>query len=119
MVVHGLIVTMPEGGSLIGDWKIDDKTYTTTQQTEFDQTAAGLPPVAREVELQPETTTVLELDSEPAGDCNGSGDDNGGKWHGRNRAGGGELYAKLVTYPGGLICNSGHWQPHLQSRRHH
>jgi len=101
VVVRGLIVTMPEGGSLIGDWKIDDKTYTTTQQTEFDQTAALFAPgVCVKVQLQPETTTVLELDSEPAGDCNGSGDDNGDDNGGAGR---GELYAKLVTFPTGLI----------------
>lgn len=74
--VYGLIVTMP-AGSLIGQWTIGERTYTTTAQTEFDQEEGSFAPgVCVKVELSRSARTVVELDSEPVGDCNrGVGDD--------------------------------------------
>jgi hypothetical protein len=82
-VAYGLVVSKP-AESLIGQWVIGEKTYTTTAQTEFDQEEGPLDVGACvKVQLTPDRTTVVELDSEPLGDCNKGDDDDNGDDDGR------------------------------------
>jgi hypothetical protein len=80
--VYGLIVTMPEG-TLVGEWTIGEKSYTATEQTEFDQEEGAFAPgVCVKVETARDSDVALEIDSEPLGDCNKGGDDDDDGDHG-------------------------------------
>lgn len=97
--VRGRVEAMPQNG-LIGQWTISGKSYTTTAQTEFDQQEGAFAVGGCvKAQLGADRTTVRELDSEPAGDCNGGGgdDDNTGR----------EFYGSVEAMPaGGFI---GQW----------
>lgn len=95
--VYGRIETMPASG-LIGDWTIGGDIYTTTEETEFDQSegdfAVG---VCVKVQLKAnDGVTVRELDSEPDSDCSG-GDDGGGNGNDDGR----EFYGLVEVMPSG------------------
>jgi hypothetical protein len=74
--LRGLVEQMPAGGR-IGDWVIGGQTVVATAQTEFDETEGAIAVgVCVKVEFVSQGSNVArEIDSEPAGDCNGGDDD--------------------------------------------
>lgn len=74
--LRGLVEQMPAGGR-VGDWMIGGQTVVATAQTEFDETEGAIAVgVCVKVEFVSQGSNVArEIDSEPAGDCNGGGDD--------------------------------------------
>jgi hypothetical protein len=76
--VYGWVEAMPAGG-LVGDWVIGGTTYVTTGATEFEQEngpfAVGVCVKANLAAA--DSTTVVKLQTEPAGDCDGQGGGDG------------------------------------------
>ncbi len=99
---RGIVEVIPDQS--LGAWTIGGKQYTVTAQTEmkapYGAIAVGSCVVGA---MSSDQTYVRELRSARDFACKqGSGDDNGGD-HGGNTAGHGELYAKLVSFPDGLL----------------
>ncbi len=98
---RGIVEVIP--ANTIGEWTISGKPYTITDQTEIREPFGPIAVDSCVVgELSGDATYVRELRSARDFACKqGGGGDNGG-----NTAGHGELYAKLVSFPDGLI---GEW----------
>lgn len=102
--LYGVIQVKPESG-LVGSWTISDTVYTTTDQTEYDETDGLLDVgVCARVELADDNSTVKELDSEPMDSCtpDNGGDDGGdddGDDDGGNGGNGGEFYGWVEAMP--------------------
>lgn len=96
---RGIVEVMPE--STVGEWTISGKQYTVTEQTEIQENYGTIAVDSCVVgEMSADSTYVRELRSEREYACQqGTGEDHGGN-------GRGELYAKLVSFPDGLI---GEW----------
>ena len=101
---RGIVEMIP--GNRIGEWTISGKPYNVTAQTEIKERygtiAVGSCVVGA---LSSDSTYVRELKSARKFACEPGGDDHGGDNGGSNQ-GRGELYAKLVSFPDGLI---GEW----------
>ena len=90
--VRGRIEVMPASG-LIGEWTIGGSTYTTVAETEFDQEEGAFAVgVCVKLHLKQDRITLREMDSEPAGDCSGSGGDD-------DDEDGREVYGIVETMP--------------------
>ena len=98
---RGIVEVIPDNS--IGVWTISSKQYTVTEQTQIREPFGPIAVDGCVVgEMSSDATYVRELRSAREFACKkGSGDDNGG-----NTDGHGELYAKLVSFPEGLI---GEW----------
>jgi len=96
--LRGLVEQMPTDGR-IGDWVIGGQTVVATAQTEFDETEGALAVgVCAKVEfVAPGSNVARAIDSEPAGDCDGSGDDGPGDGPGDDD--GAEVYGIVETMP--------------------
>lgn len=77
--VYGIVDAMPQDGR-VGDWVIGGATYVTTATTEFEQEngqfAVGVCVKASLAAV--DSNQVVKLQTEPAGDCDGEGGDDGG-----------------------------------------
>ena len=101
---RGIVQAMPD--TKIGEWTISGKPYTVTDQTEINEQYGAIEVNSCVVgEMSADNTYVRELKSAREFACKQGGDDNGGDNGGSNQ-GRGELYAKLVSFPDGLI---GEW----------
>lgn len=101
---RGIVEVIPE--NRIGEWTISGKQYKVTEQTEItDQYGTIAVDSCVVGEMSSDNTYVRELKSAREYACKQGADDNGGDNGGSNQ-GRGELYAKLVSFPDGLI---GEW----------
>ena len=89
--VYGRIEAMPAAG-LVGQWTVGGDTYTTTAETEFDQSQGAFTAgVCVKLHVKADGVTVREMDSEPASDCDSGGDRGGDD--------GREFYGLVETMP--------------------
>ena len=101
---RGIVEVIPN--NQIGEWIISGKPYAVTEQTEIKEQYGTIEKDSCVVgEMSSDNTYVRELKSARAFACKQGGDDNGGE--GDTGEGRGELYAKLVSFPAGLI---GEWK---------
>jgi hypothetical protein len=102
---YGVVEAMPMTGT-VGLWTISGGVYTVTAQTEIKERFGPIElRSCVEVELTADESAVRELQSKRDAYCNNDDDDDdddNGPGFGR-----GELYARLVDFPPGLI---GIWQ---------
>lgn len=99
----GLLQSMPEGGG-VGEYVVDDTTYTADSDTEFETENGDLAVgVCVKVRVEQESPTVAEkIQTLPSGMCDGEGggdgggDDDGDHDRDRNEI---EVYGRLVSMP--------------------